>query len=72
MDSVTAGEVMEIIFSASRERGLTVLYVTHDEVLARAAQHVLCLFDRKIVRLRDDRPATRAWSSIRHLLGATR
>jgi putative ABC transport system ATP-binding protein len=49
LDSVTAGEVMEIIFTASRERGLTVLYVTHDEVLARAAQHVLRLVDRKIV-----------------------
>ena len=40
LDSATAAEVMEFIFTASRERGLTVLYVTHDEQLARAAQHV--------------------------------
>jgi len=49
LDSVTAAEVMELIFTASRERGLTVLYVTHDEQLARRAQRVLRLQDRRIV-----------------------
>jgi putative ABC transport system ATP-binding protein len=49
LDSATAGEVMELIFTASRERGLTVLYVTHDEQLARAADHGLRLHDRRVV-----------------------
>jgi len=49
LDSVTAAEVMEVIFTASRDRGLTVLYVTHDEQLARAAQRALRLHDRRIV-----------------------
>jgi putative ABC transport system ATP-binding protein len=49
LDQATAAEVMEFIFTASRERGLTVLYVTHDEELARAAQHGLRLRDRRVV-----------------------
>lgn len=49
LDSGTAAEVMELIFTASRERGLTVLYVTHDEHLAQDAQHGLRLHDRRIV-----------------------
>lgn len=49
LDSATAADVMELIFTASRERGLTVLYVTHDEQLARRAQRVLRLQDRRIV-----------------------
>jgi predicted ABC-type transport system involved in lysophospholipase L1 biosynthesis ATPase subunit len=40
---------MEFIFTASRNRGLTVLYVTHDEQLARAARRALRLQDRRIV-----------------------
>ena len=34
LDTTTAADVMEMIFRASRERNLTVLYVTHDEQLA--------------------------------------
>jgi putative ABC transport system ATP-binding protein len=49
LDSSTAGEVMELIFTASRERNLTVLYVTHDEQLARQAHRSLRLTDRKVV-----------------------
>jgi putative ABC transport system ATP-binding protein len=49
LDQATAAGVMEVIFAASRERGLTVLYVTHDEQLAHAAQHGLRLQDRRIV-----------------------
>jgi putative ABC transport system ATP-binding protein len=49
LDHATAAGVMEFIFTASRERGLTVLYVTHDEQLARAAQHGLRLQDRRVV-----------------------
>ncbi len=49
LDSVTAAEVLKLIFTASRERGLTVLYVTHDEQLAEGAQQVLRLHDRRVV-----------------------
>ena len=38
LDSATAEQVMGMIFEAWRERGLSVLYVTHsDELAARAA-----------------------------------
>jgi predicted ABC-type transport system involved in lysophospholipase L1 biosynthesis ATPase subunit len=40
---------MEMIFTASRERNLTVLYVTHDEQLARQGHHSLRLSNRKVV-----------------------
>jgi putative ABC transport system ATP-binding protein len=49
LDSTTAGEVLDLIFTASRERGLTVLYVTHDEQLARAADHGLRLHERRLI-----------------------
>lgn len=49
LDSATAADVMEMIFEASRERNLTVLYVTHDEQLARQAHRSLRLSDRKVV-----------------------
>jgi ABC-type lipoprotein export system ATPase subunit len=51
LDSTTAEDVMEMIFEASRERNLTVLYVTHDEQLARQAHHSLHLADRKVVHV---------------------
>jgi putative ABC transport system ATP-binding protein len=49
LDSNTASDVMEMIFTASRERNLTVLYVTHDEQLAGEAHRSLRLTDRKVV-----------------------
>jgi putative ABC transport system ATP-binding protein len=49
LDSTTAADVMEMIFKASRERNLTVLYVTHDEQLARQAHRSLRLTDRRVV-----------------------
>jgi putative ABC transport system ATP-binding protein len=49
LDSTTAADVMEMIFTASRERDLTVLYVTHDEQLARQAHRSLRLTDHKVV-----------------------
>jgi putative ABC transport system ATP-binding protein len=50
LDSTTAADVMEMIFTASRERNLTVLYVTHDEQLAHQADRSLRLIDHKVVR----------------------
>jgi len=49
LDSSTASDVMGMIFTASRERNLTVLYVTHDEQLARQAHRSLRLTHRKDV-----------------------
>jgi putative ABC transport system ATP-binding protein len=49
LDSKTASDVMNMIFTASRERNLTVLYVTHDEQLAREAHRSLRLTDRKVI-----------------------
>jgi putative ABC transport system ATP-binding protein len=49
LDSSTAAHVTEVVFAASRDRGLAVLYVTHDEQLARLAQHALRLSDRRIL-----------------------
>lgn len=49
LDSATAADVMEMIFTASRDRNLTVLYVTHDEQLARKAHYSLRLGNRKVV-----------------------
>ena len=45
LDSATAEQVMEVIFEAWHERGLSVLYVTHSEELAARAQHRLALAD---------------------------
>jgi putative ABC transport system ATP-binding protein len=49
LDSTTAADVMEMIFKASRERNLTVLYVTHDEQLASQAHRSLRLSNRRVV-----------------------
>jgi putative ABC transport system ATP-binding protein len=43
LDSASADQVMQIIFDAHRERGLTVLYVTHSGELAARAQRKLRL-----------------------------
>jgi predicted ABC-type transport system involved in lysophospholipase L1 biosynthesis ATPase subunit len=49
LDSVNADRVMEVIFGAWRERGLTVLFVTHDGELAARAQRRLRLHDGAVV-----------------------
>ncbi len=49
LDSVTGFEVMEIVGQLNRERGTTVLYVTHDPRMARFADRVIQLRDGHIV-----------------------
>jgi putative ABC transport system ATP-binding protein len=49
LDTATAGDVMDMIFKASRERNLTVFYVTHDEQLARQADRLLRLTDHQVI-----------------------
>jgi putative ABC transport system ATP-binding protein len=43
LDSATADQVMDVIFGAWRERGLSVLYVTHSDELAARAERRLRL-----------------------------
>ena len=50
LDSATAAQVMAVIFGASQDRGLSVLYVTHDAGLAARAQHRLRLVDGRVSR----------------------
>jgi putative ABC transport system ATP-binding protein len=51
LDSSTAEEVMEVIFKAWRERGLTVLFVTHSSELAARAERRLYLADGDVHRV---------------------
>jgi putative ABC transport system ATP-binding protein len=51
LDSTTAEQVMAVIFEAWRERGLSVLYVTHSDELAARAQRRLGLSDGAVHRL---------------------
>jgi putative ABC transport system ATP-binding protein len=49
LDSTTGFEVMEIVGQLNRERGTTVIYVTHDPRMARFADRVIQLRDGLIV-----------------------
>jgi putative ABC transport system ATP-binding protein len=49
LDSSNARRVMEVIFRAWRERGLTVLFVTHNGELAARAQRRLRLHDGQVL-----------------------
>jgi predicted ABC-type transport system involved in lysophospholipase L1 biosynthesis ATPase subunit len=49
LDSASARRVMEVIQGAWRDRGLTVLFVTHDGELAARAEHRLRLHDGAVV-----------------------
>jgi len=48
LDSGTAAQVIGLIFAASRERGLAVLFVTHSGALAARAQRRLRLADGRV------------------------
>jgi putative ABC transport system ATP-binding protein len=50
LDASSAEQVMEVIFDAWRERGLTVLFVTHSDELAARAQNQLRLVDGDVRR----------------------
>lgn len=49
LDSSTADHVMTVILDAWRERGLSVLFVTHSDELAARAQRRLRLVDGRVV-----------------------
>jgi len=50
LDSQSGKEVMEILQRLNRERGITVVLVTHDLRIGHHAQRVLHLFDGKLRR----------------------
>ncbi len=49
LDSVTGFEIMELVARLNRERGTTVIYVTHDPRMSRFAHRIIQLRDGKIV-----------------------
>jgi putative ABC transport system ATP-binding protein len=49
VDAATAAQVMDVIYAAWRERGLTVLFVTHSSELAGHAERQLWLRDGVVV-----------------------
>jgi putative ABC transport system ATP-binding protein len=49
LDSVTGFEVMEIIAKLNREKGTTIVYVTHDPRMAKFASRLIQLRDGRIV-----------------------
>jgi lipoprotein-releasing system ATP-binding protein len=49
LDSATGAEILGLLEHLNRERGLTVVMVTHDEALARRADRVVRLRDGKLL-----------------------
>ena len=49
LDSVTSGEIMTTLQRLNRERGVTVILVTHDSEIAKYAERVITLRDGLIV-----------------------
>ena len=57
LDSGTGAAIVELLFALNRERGTTLLLVTHDTALAERADRVLSLRDGRIVAARRRAPA---------------
>lgn len=55
LDSQRSREIMVLIRALNRERGLTVLMVTHDENVAAYADHIIHFVDGRIVRADNER-----------------
>ncbi|MER3458951.1 MAG: macrolide ABC transporter ATP-binding protein, partial [Chloroflexota bacterium] len=49
LDSKSGAEILEIFKRLNRERGLTVVIVTHDPNIAAQAQRVIRLLDGQVV-----------------------
>ena len=49
LDSVAGQEVMDLLLKLNREKGTTIVIVTHDPGVASQAQRTIRLFDGKIV-----------------------
>jgi putative ABC transport system ATP-binding protein len=57
LDSATGGAIIELLFALNRERGSTLLLVTHDAALAERADRVVALRDGRVVGDRRREPA---------------
>jgi putative ABC transport system ATP-binding protein len=57
LDSATGGAIIELLFTLNRERGSTLLLVTHDAALAERADRVVSLRDGRVVDDRRREPA---------------
>jgi putative ABC transport system ATP-binding protein len=55
LDSVNAASVLDLFDAVHRDRGLTLVVVTHSQELAQRAQRVLSMHDGRII---DDRPTS--------------
>ncbi|MFQ6000167.1 MAG: ABC transporter ATP-binding protein [Anaerolineae bacterium] len=53
LDTTAGQEIMELLQKVNRERGMTIIVVTHDRKVARMTQRILTLEDGRIV---DDHP----------------
>jgi len=49
LDSATGGQIIELLLAEHRERGATLVLVTHDEALARHAKRIVRLRDGRVV-----------------------
>jgi putative ABC transport system ATP-binding protein len=57
LDSATGAAIIELLFTLNRERGSTLLLVTHDPALAERADRVVALRDGRVVGDRRREPA---------------
>ena len=57
LDSATGAAIIDLLFSLNRERGSTLLLVTHDPALAERADRVVSLRDGRVVGDRRREPA---------------
>ena len=57
LDSSTGAAIIELLFTLNRERGSTLLLVTHDAALAERADRVVSLRDGRVVGDRRREPA---------------
>jgi putative ABC transport system ATP-binding protein len=58
LDGRTGAEIVEMLFKLQRERGSTLVLVTHDEALAKRCDRIVRLRDGKIESIEDKAPAT--------------
>ncbi len=60
LDSKTTGGILELLTALNREQGTTLIVVTHNAQVARAARRVIALRDGQVLR---DLPVTSAFES---------
>jgi putative ABC transport system ATP-binding protein len=51
LDGATGGQVLDMLFALTKERGHTLILVTHNDSVAHSCDRVLCLRDGLIGRI---------------------